>query len=253
VGTFTEQTWGFPRSLITTAVQLRVLDIQARWGVDKIIWSETMNVRGADLVCWDCVDGEVLVWEMKAEDQALSKALDSLEKGKRWAQKQALANGRKVVAGPAFDHPSTGTAGQNADKIVTVYSDTEGNDGVEWYNVKEDEKVYTRGHIWRDRADEAADISVMKNKEFTKKNARAIIDNDKPIKSDPVSDVLICGTIGLGVAAGGWLGISALSGGSAAAAGSAGGFELAAGGAATGSVGAGAAAVLTQSMFDLAG
>jgi RHS repeat-associated protein len=145
-------TWSDPEGLLPspgstdaheTAVYLRWLDLVNQYGTGVRITVSPRTESGADIVCWNCaaLDPEIKsdniwVWEVKPDKRsstwAVTNADRSLQKGIQWAEDQPEAKGRRVEAGPEFDHPSSAQNVRRPDETVVVESRGR---GIELYRV----------------------------------------------------------------------------------------------------------------------
>ncbi|WP_157641326.1 RHS repeat domain-containing protein [Longispora albida] len=144
-----------------TAISLRIIDIYMRWnrasrGEETILIppdvtrDRTRNriiggsAKGngedgyADIICWNCDPGVIYVWEIKHFGGEAEKSAPAQLKRYIANLQLQIANDPEhkdkiVMAGPAFDNPSSGPRALKPDETVTVWSSAE--PGVEVYRI----------------------------------------------------------------------------------------------------------------------
>jgi RHS repeat-associated protein len=121
------------------AVWLRVQRIMELYPGATNIYGSPVNWPGADIICWDCEDGKILIWEVKPRGDTsvdLAKAAKKLEGD---PQAQAM-EGRTVAIGPPLSEPKGDQTGYlfGLKQFVTV-SSSPTTAGLEEYTVTKDD------------------------------------------------------------------------------------------------------------------
>ncbi|MEV6527644.1 RHS repeat-associated core domain-containing protein [Longispora sp. NPDC051575] len=149
-----------------TAIALRVLELQTKYGPAASISSDVPSTHGADLICWNCssISGgpdEVWVWEMKPDEpRYLGKSAvsaQSILNGKINAAKDPRALGRMVDDGPDFGTIRVSTNGMKSSQLVTVRDS--GTKGLQVYKLHQGEKRYSKRSTYYKLAVQAIDAA----------------------------------------------------------------------------------------------
>ncbi|GLI02451.1 RHS repeat-associated core domain-containing protein [Phytohabitans aurantiacus] len=179
-----------------TAIALRLANLQRMYPHARISHDIQGDRHGADLICWDCVPGEVWVWEFKTakEYRNHSKAVRTqLDGYLNDIKNDPRAEGRNVIRGPMFD-PAQETGANRADsrELITVKNVEE--DGIQVYDrTRFRDKVDSK---MRQKTDDAYEVA-----SDAQYDADAYLDvlvhpaDPGAVRSDPVGDTLVTGAV----------------------------------------------------------
>ena len=126
------------------AVWLRIQRIMELYPKATDIYGSPINRPGADIICWDCEDGKILIWEVKPRDGENVDLAASVTKVAD--DPVAKRTGREVVIGGPLGEEQRGYA-SGVKQYVTVYS-TETPGREEYETEQDDDKNPAKRAEW---------------------------------------------------------------------------------------------------------
>jgi len=208
-----------------TAIALRVWDLEAQWGGDRIISTGIGGRAGADLVCWNCglpangINTSAWVWEFKSVQDSQADAQTSLDNGIAAARRDPLARFGSamldVVPGPAFPNETGGMVIGIPNETIIVYSDPRrprDANGVELYETWDNGTPLARDDPKRLKTEQAVDNAAAENIKANRIRANIGDGAAKPDNATSWLFSIFAGIIAAGLVLGGAEAIGAIGG-----------------------------------------